>query len=351
MTPPPSRATGAWATRLYRLVLRAYPRAFREEYADEMALLFHDTYRAATQHADPFSTLQFWVRLVGDVGTSVCREHITHLMHQGWLARALAGREPLTMALQFTLDVAQHTDIGRARPSNEDNLITVVPTDPQQLQTKGALFVVSDGLGGHSRGEVASEMAVQGVRDAYYQNSHDDIPTALQASLTAANSAIFQANERLRAQPGNAGEMGATCVAAVLHAHMLYVANVGDSRVYVLHQGQLRQITRDHSIVAQMVERGELTPAAARTHEQRNIIYRSLGRATVEVDSFALEVAEDDAVIHCTDGLSGVLGDEEVRAIVAQYPPAESVQRLIASANAAGGPDNVTAIVVRVTGA
>src|SRR5215469_15357886 len=130
--------------------------------------------------------------------------------------------------------------------------------------------------------------------------------------------------------------------------HTLYAANVGDSRVYVVHDGELHQITRDHSLVAQMVERGELTAEEARTHEQRNIIYRALGsQAEVEVDLFTEPVVEDDIILLCTDGLSAVVPEADMQAIVLRYPPTDSVQRLIARANDAGGPDNVTAIVVR----
>jgi len=264
---------------------------------------------------------------------------------------ALAGKDQLALMLQFTLDVAQRTDIGRMRANNEDNLISVVPQDRHLLQAKGALFVVSDGMGGHSRGEVASKLAIQKVEESYYQNLQDDIPTALQEAIKQANAAIYQAYEAERAQGASDFDMGATCVAAVLHDQMLYAANVGDSRVYVLHEGQLRQVTRDHSMVAQLVERGEITPAEARTHEKRHQIYRCLGLSEVEVDLFTEPVREGDTLILCTDGLCGVLEDEDLRAIVEQYGPEDSVQHLIARANEEGGPDNITAIVVRVSAA
>jgi len=219
------------------------------------------------------------------------------------------------------------------------------------LRAKGALFVVSDGMGGHARGDVASELAVRMVKDSYYQDRQDDIPTALREAIERANRAIVRENEAEKARGGSDFHMGATCVAAVLREQTLYSANVGDSRVYVLHEGQLRQITRDHSMVARMVARGEITPTEARAHEQRNILYRALGQPEVEIDLYTEPVAEGDTLILCTDGLSGVLGDDEVRAIVERYGPEESVERLIARANEEGGPDNVTAIVVRVSAA
>jgi PPM family protein phosphatase len=347
---PPSRES-AFSERLYRLLLLAYPRAFREEYMSEMLLAFRDAYRETSYWQGTPGVLRLWSDFFCDFVKTVCIEHVRSWMQRGGRDFALAGKEQLAMTLQFTLDVAQRTDIGRTRSTNEDNLISVVPQDSHLLQAKGALFVVSDGMGGHSRGEVASALAVQKVKEYYYQDLQDDIPTALRQAIKQANVTIYQANEAERVRGGSGFGMGATCVAAVLHDQMLYAANVGDSRVYVLHEGQLRQVTRDHSMVAQLVERGQITPAEARTHEKRSQIYRSLGQPEVEADLFSEPVQEGDTLILCTDGLSGVVEDEDLRAIVEQYSPEESVQHLIARANEEGGPDNVTAIVVRVSAA
>jgi PPM family protein phosphatase len=341
----------ARSLRLYRLLLFAYPRAFRKEYASEMLLLFRDVYYETLQQQGTLGVLRLWGDVFYDLVKTVCIEHIRNWIYRGERDFALTGKEQLAMTLPFTLHVAQRTDIGRKRANNEDNLISIVPEDRHLLQEKGALFVVSDGMGGHSRGEVASELAVQKIKHYYYQDRKHYIPGALQEAIKQANSAIYQMSEKEQPQGEKNFSMGATCVAAVLHDQTLYAANVGDSRVYVLHEGQLRQVTRDHSLVAQMVERGEITPAEARTHEKRNQIYRSLGLPEVEVDLFTEPVQEGDTLILCTDGLCGVVEDEELRAIVKQYGPEESVQHLIARANEAGGPDNVTAIVVRVSAA
>lgn len=347
-----SRAS-AFSDRLYRLLLRAYPRAFREEYAAEMLLVFRDAYGEAVRRQGSRGVLRLWRDIAGDFVTSVCIQRIRSWMPDTLRTAMLAEKETLAMALQFTLDVAQRTDIGQTRASNEDSLISVVPDDQDLLRARGALFVVSDGMGGHSRGDVASELTIRCVEDAYYQDLDNDIPTALVRAVEQANAAICQENAAGGEQAQEAGRshMGATCVAAVLHEHMLYAANVGDSRVYVLHEGQLRQITRDHSLVAQMVERGELSAAEMRTHELRNLIYRSLGLADVEVDLFTEPVQAGDTLILCTDGLCGVVPDEELQDIVVRYGPEESVHQLIARANEAGGPDNITAIVVRVSAA
>ena len=346
---PPTSRDSILSVRLYRLLLLAYPRAFRQEYTSEMVLVFRDAYREASRRQGTLGVLRLWSNFFYDFVKTVCIEHARSWMQRGGRDFALAGKEQFAMTLQFTLDVAQRTDIGRKRVTNEDNLISVVPQDSQLLQARGALFVVSDGMGGHNRGEVASALAVQKVKEYYYQDLQDDIPTALQEAIKQANLAVYQANEAEKARGASDFAMGATCVAAVLHDQILYAANVGDSRVYVLHEGQLRQVTRDHSLVAQLVERGEITPAEARTHESRNQIYRCLGQPEVKVDLFTEPVQEGDTLILCTDGLSSVVEDEDLRAIVEQYGPEESVQVLIARANEKGGPDNVTAIVVRVS--
>ncbi len=333
---------------LYRLMLLAYPRRCREEYAHEMLLVFRDAYSETSRQQGTLGVLSLWCDFFCDYVKTVCVQHVQSWMQRGESNFALAREGQLAMTKQFNLIVAQRTDIGRKRSNNEDNLTSYVPGVNDALQARGALFVVSDGMGGHSHGEVASELAVQKVKEYYYQDLQNDIPTALQEAIKQANVVIYEANEAERTPGTNDLVMGATCVAAVLHNQTLYAANVGDSRVYVLHEGDLRQITRDHSLVAQLVEQGEITPAEARTHEKRNQIYRSLGLPEVEVDIFTEPVQEGDTLILCTDGLSAVIEDEDLRTIVAQYDPEESVQHLITRANEAGGPDNVTAIVVRV---
>ena len=277
-------------------MLLAYPRTFREEYATEMFLTFRDAYRETSRQQGTLGVLSLWCDFFCDYVKTVCIEHIRSWMQRDERDFALAGKEQLAMTQQFNLVVAQCTDIGRKRTSNEDNLISYVPEDSHSLQAKGALFVVSDGMGGHNHGEVASELAVQKVKEYYYQDLQNDIPTALQEAIKQANIAIYEANEAERTPGANDLVMGATCVAAVLHDQTLYAANVGDSRVYVLHEGELRQVTRDHSLVAQLVEQGEITPAEARTHEKRNQIYRALGLPEVEVDLFTEPVQEGDTL-------------------------------------------------------
>jgi serine/threonine protein phosphatase PrpC len=249
------------------------------------------------------------------------------------------------LSKQLRLDPAQLTDVGRKRPHNEDNMAYVIPKDPQVMAKKGALFIVADGMGGHAAGEVASEIAVDTVSNVYYQEDSEDVRVALLRAIKQANGLIYQRAAENMLRSG----MGTTCVAAVLRGGIAYIANVGDSRAYLIRAGQAKQISQDHSWVAEQVRAGLLTEDQARSHAQRNVITRCLGtQPDVEIDVFPVELQEGDALVLCTDGLSGLISDEELRTIVEQHQPQESVYLLVERANENGGSDNITAIVVRV---
>src|SRR5690242_15724106 len=221
----------------------------------------------------------------------------------------------------------------------------VIPKDQQVMARKGALFIVADGMGGHAAGEVASEIAVDTVSNVYYQDDSEDVPVALLRAIKRANALIYQRAAENMLRSG----MGTTCVAAVLRGKIAYIANVGDSRAYLIRAGQAVQISQDHSWVAEQVRAGLLTEDQARSHAQRNVITRCLGtQPDVEIDVFPVELQESDSLVLCTDGLSGLISDEELRTIVDQHQPQESVYLLVERANENGGPDNITAIVVRV---
>jgi serine/threonine protein phosphatase PrpC len=254
-------------------------------------------------------------------------------------------RERSALAKQLRLDVAQLTDVGRKREHNEDNMAYVIPKDPQVMANKGSLFIVADGMGGHAAGEVASEIAVDTISNVYYQDDSDDVAVSLLRAIRRANASIHQRAAENMLRTG----MGTTCVAAVLRGNMAYIANVGDSRAYLLRGSQVKQVSQDHSWVAEQVRAGLLTDDQARTHAQRNVITRCLGtQAEVDIDVFHEGLNEGDSLVLCTDGLSGLVSDEELLRIVDQFVPQESVYHLVERANENGGPDNITAIVVRV---
>ncbi len=249
------------------------------------------------------------------------------------------------MSKQLRLDVAQLTDVGRKRPHNEDNMAHVIPLDQQVMAKKGALFIVADGMGGHAAGEVASEIAVDTVSKVYYRDDNEDVAVSLVQAIKRANALIHQRAAENMTRSG----MGTTCVASVLRGNIAYVANVGDSRAYMVHHSEARQVSQDHSWVEEQVRAGLLTREQARSHAQRNVITRSLGtQSDVEIDMFIEQLEEGDTLVLCSDGLSGLVSDEDLCAIVDQYQPQESVYRLVERANENGGPDNITAIVIRV---
>src|SRR5579863_4215800 len=191
----------------------------------------------------------------------------------------------------------------------------VIPKDQQVMAKKGALFIVADGMGGHAAGEVASEIAVDTVSNVYYQDDSDDAATSLLHAIKRANAFIHQRAAENMLRSG----MGTTCVSAVLRGNMAYIANVGDSRAYLVRDGQVKQVSQDHSWVAEQVRAGLLSEDQARTHAQRNVITRFLGtQPDVEVDVFLEPLQENDCLILCTDGLSGLLSDEDLTRIVEQ---------------------------------
>jgi len=168
-------------------------------------------------------------------------------------------------------------------------------------------------------------MAVNLVRDAYYADENDDVDASLLQAMRQANAAIYQASQSQEPLPEK-NKMGTTCVAAVLIGDTVHVANVGDSRAYIVRGKQVIQISQDHSLVAQQVREGVLTPDQAREHPDRNMIYRCLGMsADVEVDLFSETVQEGDLLVLCTDGLSNLVTDEELREIVHRCGQKESV--------------------------
>jgi serine/threonine protein phosphatase PrpC len=251
------------------------------------------------------------------------------------------------LSKQLRLDVAQLTDVGRKRPHNEDNMAYVMPKDPQVMTKKGALFIVADGMGGHAAGEVASEIAVDTISNVYYQQDDgEDAPASLLRAIKRANTLIRQRAAENMSRSG----MGTTCVSAILRGGTAYIANVGDSRAYLVRAGQVRQVSQDHSWVEEQVRAGLLSRDQARSHAQRNVVTRALGtQSEVEVDIFTEKIEDGDTFILCSDGLSGQVSDDELHTIVDKYQqPQESVYRLVERANENGGPDNITAIIIHV---
>jgi len=252
---------------------------------------------------------------------------------------------PVRRVLQIRLDVAQLTDVGRKRSSNQDNMAYVIPRDALVMAKKGALFIVANGIHEFPAGEVASEIAVETISSAYYQNDNEDVTASLLHAIKRANALIHQRAVENMLRSG----MRTTCVAAVLRGGTAYIANIGNSRAYLIRAGQVRQVSQDHSWVEEQLRAELLTRDQARYHAQRNVITRSLGgQSDVDADIFAEQVFEGDTLLLCSDGLYSQVSDDDLRNIIGQYTPQESVYRLVERANENGGPDNITAIVIRV---
>jgi serine/threonine protein phosphatase PrpC len=242
----------------------------------------------------------------------------------------------------FDLVAVKLTDVGQARPHNEDYVEFFTPSDPEQLKSKGSLYLVADGMGGHQAGEVASKGAVELVIANYYGDKGQDAATSLVKAFHTANEQLHIQSETDISKKG----MGTTLVAAAILGRKVYVANVGDSRAYLINLSGITQITEDHSWVEEQVRAGLLTPEQARRHPQRNLVTRALGsRPKVEVDLFEGEIGESDTLLLCSDGLTGRVEDSEIASLVLDHPPREAVRQLVALANERGGKDNITALL------
>jgi serine/threonine protein phosphatase PrpC len=249
------------------------------------------------------------------------------------------------MRLQWRVESSQLTDIGRRRQQNQDYVGCFEAQKPHRLSAYGQLYLVADGVGGGAAGDKASRHAVQRILHEYYNDPQPDATQRLVSAIESTNLDIFQYNSQF----SNNGKMSTTIVAALLHGLELIVASVGDSRAYLVRDGSPEQITRDHSLVAQMVEHGLISPEQARCHPHRNIIMRSLGmREVVDIDCFARSLAEGDVVVLCSDGLTGHVSDREIARLVTAQSAQAATRALVELANARGGYDNIAVSVMRI---
>lgn len=247
-------------------------------------------------------------------------------------------------------EVQVRTDKGNVREINEDAVGTVLDwrvtlhLDDNVLAERGHLFAVADGMGGHAAGEVASRLGIETVFRAYYGERRRPPAEALTAAIATANEVIC----RQAAAASDRTGMGTTLVAALWRNGELLVAHVGDSRAYLFRQGRLERLTRDHSWVAEQVAAGLLSPAEAERHPYRNVITHSLGpNRNPEPDLVRLRTQPGDRLLLCSDGLSNLVGDEEMAALLAAYPLDQAADRLLGRALERGAPDNVTLILVQ----
>jgi PPM family protein phosphatase len=262
----------------------------------------------------------------------------------------LPATNPEIPALQVT--GAALTDAGSVRPSNEDSVALVIPESTTLLLRRGVLAMVADGMGGHEGGEVASGIAVSTLSQAYYASAgeHSDPQAALAEAFAAANQAIYSQARKRSELTG----MGTTCTAVAIVNARAYCAHAGDSRAYLIRAGQAYCMTEDHSATMELVKQGLLTHAEARHHEDRNVILRAMGtHKTLKAEHWSppFPLRPSDRLLLCSDGLYEMLSDDELAHFTSTLPPAAACQELIALAKARVCSDNVSAIVLTLSGA
>jgi protein phosphatase len=251
------------------------------------------------------------------------------------------------MHVKAGVEVASLTDVGCQRQNNEDSYLYWEPADDEEFQRKGRLAVIADGMGGHEGGQEASRLAVETVREVYDQAFRDDPQAALVESFVAAHTRI----QGYAMQHPVFQGMGTTCTAFVLRGRQLYFAHVGDSRLYLVRDARISRLTRDHSYVGRLVESGLVRAQDAEKHPQRHILTAALGagrEVAVDAAEHAMALQDCDDLLLCTDGLWGVVTDEELEAAVTNNAPAECCGALVKLARDRGGPDNITLQVLRM---
>jgi protein phosphatase len=249
------------------------------------------------------------------------------------------------MPAELIIQFHQISDVGLVRSENQDSF-GKFPEESSDLNgPDGLLFIVADGMGGHRGGQQASQMAVQTIAKSYFSNPSAEIATRLREAFDEANLKIFQFAQE---HPEFQG-MGTTCTALALKNDKGYIAHVGDSRAYRITHSEIKQLTSDHSQVAEMQRQGILTEKEARDHPQRNLLNRALGvKPTIEVDLINdITIAQDDHYLLCSDGL-GKVDPQKLKQTVLSNMPEKACQKLVKLANEKGGEDNVTVQVIRV---
>ncbi|MGC9347854.1 MAG: PP2C family protein-serine/threonine phosphatase [Anaerolineae bacterium] len=265
----------------------------------------------------------------------------------------MTARRSTEAPRDFGFEIWGATDVGREREGNEDSIFPDSPVGafytpkPETLASKGQLLIVADGVGGGKAGSEASQWAIRRVVERYYEAGTGDIATDLRQAVAHANASLTQYLQ----STGTTGA-GSTMTAAVVHGDKLYVANVGDSRAYLIRNGQIYQQTRDHTLTQQKVDQGLIRPEQAAMDPDSNVLTRSLGAVpSIAVDLFPpVQLEPGDIVLLCSDGLYDMLADADIARLARNGSPRRAVERLISAANKQGGFDNVSVIIAQVEG-
>ena len=231
------------------------------------------------------------------------------------------------------------TDKGLERQENQDCCYT----SELSVGNLPNLFIVADGMGGHAGGKLASDTALKSFVKSVQKSTLEDPDEILANAVEKANDDVKKKAKKVELEG-----MGTTLVAATIIDGEIHVANVGDSRLYLVTPGEIKQITKDHSLVEEMVRLGELEPSKARTHEKKNVITRAIGVADeVKADIFKVKLKEEQTILLCTDGLTNMVTDDAIRRLLlSQRDVIEKAEVLVNEANKNGGKDNITVVVI-----
>ena len=246
------------------------------------------------------------------------------------------------------IETASLTDVGLQRADNEDSLLYWEPDTDQEFRRKGRLAIVADGMGGYEGGQEASRIAVETVRHLYDRDFAGDPQAALLNAFLAAHETI----QRYAFEHPQFHGMGTTCTALAIVDRQLYFAHVGDSRLYLVRGESSSRLTRDHSYVGRLVENGIVRSEDAESHPQRHILTAALGSGHEifpQVSEQPITLEENDVLILCTDGLWGVVGDQDLGRTARTRPLSDACMKLVRMALERGGPDNVTVQLLRVS--
>ena len=240
---------------------------------------------------------------------------------------------------------AAKTDMGQVRENNEDKFEFYEPELPEILAARGCLYAVADGIGGAQAGQIASETMLKKLIANYYDSAAPDLINALYDAIVNTNDYIYSLAQMIPERNG----MGTTLTGLIFIEDRVIVAQVGDSRAYLIRDGAVRQVTLDHSWVEEQVRAGLMTRQAAEMSPFRNVITRSIGAMpNVEPEFFEEQARPGDVWVLCSDGLSGYVADEEIGQIAGSHAPSEAARQFLELANARGGRDNITAFVLAV---
>jgi PPM family protein phosphatase len=252
------------------------------------------------------------------------------------------------MQIRPGVEVASLSDVGCQRENNEDALSYWEPQNEDQFRQKGRLAMVADGMGGYDGGQEASRLAVDTIREAYDHDSALDPRDSLLNGFRLAHERIRQYAD---AHPEFHG-MGTTCTAIAINDFRLYFAHVGDSRLYLLREGEISRLTRDHSYVGRLVESGVLSSDEAEHHPQRHILTAALGaggEVIADAPDNPMQLQSGDVLVLCTDGLWGLVQETEILELAGKHKAPAACAELVKLARQRGGPDNITLQVLRLS--